>query len=249
MEALERYRPTMATVLDWESEERLAEVLDWAEEAAQYVERVVLIPKVPYGVPKIPRRIAGRDIILGYSVPTKYGSTPLPLWSFAGWPVHLLGGSPRRQIECWSYLINIADIVSADMNYHMKMATHACQFWVPGNAYYAQNRYWPTIREADGKRWEGGDAPYEAFRRSCENIIAAWESLCGNCPYCGSSSIDPIKASLSRCLGCGKILVVTEVYSRVVGYIRPVQAWNLGKRQEWKERVTYSIGGGGDYHA
>jgi len=68
-----------------------------------------------------------------------------------------------------------------------------------------------------------------------------------NCPYCGSSSIDPIKASLSRCLDCGKILVVTEVYSRVVGYIRPVQAWNLGKKQEWEERVTYSIGG--DYHA
>jgi len=71
-----------------------------------------------------------------------------------------------------------------------------------------------------------------------------------NCPYCGSPNIESIKASLSRCLGCGKPLVVTEVYSRVVGYIRPVQAWNLGKRQEWKERVTYSVrGGGGDYHA
>ncbi len=28
----------------------------------------------------------------------------------------------------------------------------------------------------------------------------------------------------------------TEVYSRVVGYYRPVQAWNEGKREEFRER-------------
>ena len=27
-----------------------------------------------------------------------------------------------------------------------------------------------------------------------------------------------------------------EVYSRVVGYLRPVQQWNLGKKQEFEER-------------
>lgn len=31
-----------------------------------------------------------------------------------------------------------------------------------------------------------------------------------------------------------------EVYSRVVGYFRPVQNWNLGKREEFKDRVAYS---------
>ena len=30
-----------------------------------------------------------------------------------------------------------------------------------------------------------------------------------------------------------------EVYSRVVGYIRPVQQWNNGKKQEYKERKEY----------
>ena len=35
--------------------------------------------------------------------------------------------------------------------------------------------------------------------------------------------------------------VMCEVYSRVVGYLRPVQNWNLGKKQEFKERVTYDI--------
>jgi len=30
------------------------------------------------------------------------------------------------------------------------------------------------------------------------------------------------------------------VYSRVVGYLRPVQHWNVGKKEEFKERLTYS---------
>ena len=30
-----------------------------------------------------------------------------------------------------------------------------------------------------------------------------------------------------------------EVYSRVVGYLRPVQQWNDGKQEEFKERKTF----------
>ena len=30
-----------------------------------------------------------------------------------------------------------------------------------------------------------------------------------------------------------------EVYSRVVGYLRPVQQWHKGKKQEYKERKEY----------
>jgi len=30
-----------------------------------------------------------------------------------------------------------------------------------------------------------------------------------------------------------------EVYSRVVGYLRPVQNWNLGKKEEFKERKVF----------
>jgi len=32
-----------------------------------------------------------------------------------------------------------------------------------------------------------------------------------------------------------------EVYSRVVGYLRPVRNWNLAKRQEFKDRTPYRI--------
>ena len=32
-----------------------------------------------------------------------------------------------------------------------------------------------------------------------------------------------------------------EVYSRCVGYLRPVSQWNLGKRQEFKDRKVYDL--------
>ncbi len=32
-----------------------------------------------------------------------------------------------------------------------------------------------------------------------------------------------------------------EVYSRIVGYIRPVQQWNTGKKQEFKERKEFKV--------
>ena len=32
-----------------------------------------------------------------------------------------------------------------------------------------------------------------------------------------------------------------EVYSRVVGYLRPVQQWHKGKQQEYREKKNYKI--------
>jgi ribonucleoside-triphosphate reductase (formate) len=32
-----------------------------------------------------------------------------------------------------------------------------------------------------------------------------------------------------------------EVYSRVVGYLRPVSQWNEGKQEEFLERKEYSV--------
>lgn len=31
----------------------------------------------------------------------------------------------------------------------------------------------------------------------------------------------------------------TEVYSRAVGYLRPVAQWNRGKQSEWKDRKPF----------
>ena len=42
------------------------------------------------------------------------------------------------------------------------------------------------------------------------------------------------------CPDCGE---KTEVYSRITGYYRPVQNWNDGKTQEYKDRKVYNIEG------
>jgi uncharacterized membrane protein YgcG len=39
---------------------------------------------------------------------------------------------------------------------------------------------------------------------------------------------------------CGR---KTEVYSRVVGYFRPIQQWNAGKKEEFKNRRTFMVPG------
>ncbi len=41
---------------------------------------------------------------------------------------------------------------------------------------------------------------------------------------------------------CPKCGGNTEVYSRITGYYRPVQNWNAGKSQEFKDRKVYNIG-------
>jgi len=154
MAELAKWRPELATVLDWERMEQLPEVLSWAEEAARYVETVIVIPKVQNGVRLLPRVIGGKPVRLGYSVPTQFAGTELMLFEFFGWPVHLLGGSPLKQLEIARYL----DVVSADGS----AATKAAEY---GN--YFDGRQWRDIGECI-------DMPYVAFRKSCENIMKAW---------------------------------------------------------------------------
>ncbi|HAF07542.1 MAG: Uncharacterized protein XD76_0263 [candidate division TA06 bacterium 32_111] len=36
-------------------------------------------------------------------------------------------------------------------------------------------------------------------------------------------------------------VVPTEIYSRVVGYFRPVNNWNEGKREEFKDRKEFKV--------
>jgi ribonucleoside-triphosphate reductase len=48
-----------------------------------------------------------------------------------------------------------------------------------------------------------------------------------------------LKGEVKGCPQCGKD---TEIYSRVVGYLRPVQQWNMGKQQEFQLRSHYQMG-------
>ena len=47
-----------------------------------------------------------------------------------------------------------------------------------------------------------------------------------------------LSGELYTCPHCGE---KTEVYSRITGYYRPVQNWNEGKSQEFKERKVYQV--------
>lgn len=48
--------------------------------------------------------------------------------------------------------------------------------------------------------------------------------------------INELKSRKENCLG-----TKCEVYSRVVGYLRPVSLWNEGKKEEFKIRKTFNI--------
>ncbi|MDD5674165.1 MAG: ribonucleoside triphosphate reductase [Chitinivibrionales bacterium] len=47
-----------------------------------------------------------------------------------------------------------------------------------------------------------------------------------------------LKGAQFSCPNCGE---EAEVYSRIVGYYRPVQNWNLGKKSEYHNRKTYGV--------
>lgn len=159
---------------------------------AAYVEIIIIIPKVRKGIEYLPRTIGGVPVRLGYSIPTSFSRTYVNLTEFLGWPIHLLGGSPIVQSQLAGLHINgnclieapRLNVASVDGNYHQLMATKYNQFFVPdGSARYAKNRFWPTLKEADGQKWGDGsskaDAPYEAFRRSCQAIMEMWREGAG----------------------------------------------------------------------
>ncbi|MGI5978064.1 MAG: ribonucleoside triphosphate reductase [Oscillospiraceae bacterium] len=60
--------------------------------------------------------------------------------------------------------------------------------------------------------------------------ISPTYSVCKNHGY--------ITGEVYTCPDCGEH---TEVYSRITGYYRPVQNWNAGKTEEFKERKLYDI--------
>lgn len=118
------YRPKYATVRDIMSKAQCEaagiafypreQIEDWAFELSEHAENVIVIPKYDC-LDQIPEAF-----MLGYSVPTSHGGTPMPLSRFQGRRVHLLGGSWARQRAALAELGE--DAVSLDNNYLMKTA-------------------------------------------------------------------------------------------------------------------------------
>ncbi len=73
-------------------------------------------------------------------------------------------------------------------------------------------------------------------RLVCENFHLPYFTLTPTFSVC------PVHGYISgehhSCPECGE---ETEVYSRIVGYFRPVKHWNDGKKEEFKNRKTYKI--------
>jgi len=42
-----------------------------------------------------------------------------------------------------------------------------------------------------------------------------------------------------KCVKCGLVRTPCEVYSRVVGYIRPITSWNDSKQAEFRDRKLF----------
>lgn len=180
MSALEKHRPNIATVLDWERIGQLNEVLDWAEQAAQMVQDiVVIIPKVLGGIDKVPENVGGKPVRLGYSVETSHGATPVPVEAFTGWKhgVHLLGGNPLRQLELAR--IPGLDVRSVDCNQIMLKANRWAQFLdFKGFQHGMFSDGHLTTRWKQLKHYGLGgvkNAPSEALKRSCESLVYCWQ--------------------------------------------------------------------------
>lgn len=164
--AVAEHRPEVCTVLDWEHPEQLPEVLAWAEAVAPHVARVVVIPKVPGEVGRVPEVVGGKPVVLGFSVPTSYGGTPCGVWEFGRRPVHLLGGSPQEQMRLARYL----NAVSADGNMMAQQARKG-RFWSPVSG---PKGHWWQLKDAGDDRPRG--VPLECFTRSLWAIRQSWES-------------------------------------------------------------------------
>jgi len=246
MAAVQKFRPALATVLDWEREEQLPDVLDWAEEAAQWVtEAVILIPKVVGGVKRLPREICGKQVRLGYAAATTFSGTPVPISEFRDWPVHCLGGGPANQMD----LARSLDVQSADGNYIQSMARKYAQFYSP-SASRAKNRSWPTLTGA-GLLVEW-DAPYVAFELTCIAVPMAWNGCTGQqiwsaqLEFLRSIGIEPIAhqerlfttASFKRCAKCGRELPISEYHRKDRARLRSdcKDCWNFYRAKRYAEK-------------
>jgi len=108
--ATERLRPFMTVARDIESIDQLDPVLAEAQRLKKFAEHVVLVPKDPRLHGRFDELLP-RGFILGFSVPTRYGGTPLSPANFKR-PVHLLGGRPDIQRQ----LASLMPVVSVDCN-------------------------------------------------------------------------------------------------------------------------------------
>lgn len=111
LDAAKQTLPKVTVALDVERIIDFPKILDQAYELNEYSEKVVIVPK-DLSLTDNLTTIVPDEFILGYSVPTKYGGTEIPLEAFGNRKVHLLGGRPDHQRR----LAKMLNVVSIDTN-------------------------------------------------------------------------------------------------------------------------------------
>ncbi len=80
------------------------------------------------------------------------------------------------------------------------------------------------------------EAVKQFVRTVCSNYKLPYVTVTPSFAICPTHGY--LAGEISRCPTCD---AVTEVYSRVVGYLRPVSQWNPGKQAEFALRSHYQI--------
>lgn len=86
-----------------------------------------------------------------------------------------------------------------------------------------------------GERISDANVCMLLVKRIAENFKIPYFTLTPTFSICPNHGY--ISGEHSKCPRCGG---ETEVYSRIVGYLRPVQNWNEGKREEFRQRLEYN---------
>jgi len=87
-----------------------------------------------------------------------------------------------------------------------------------------------------GEKLPDWKAAADLIRTIAENYKLPYYTLSPTYSICKEHGY--LAGEQNVCPHCGK---VTEVYSRITGYYRPVQNWNDGKLQEYENRQTYDV--------
>ena len=88
-----------------------------------------------------------------------------------------------------------------------------------------------------GEKLPSWEAAANLVRKIAENYKLPYYTLSPTYSVCKNHGY--LSGEQFTCPECGEH---AEVYSRITGYYRPVQNWNAGKTQEYKERREYNIG-------
>ena len=88
-----------------------------------------------------------------------------------------------------------------------------------------------------GEKLPDWRAAASIVRKIAENYRLPYYTLSPTYSVCRKHGY--ISGEHFNCPECGE---TTEVYSRITGYYRPVQNFNVGKAQEYKDRKEYNIG-------